>query len=41
MLLKLIIKYIEVLFFGYNIYKARNEKKYKNFKILDFKYQQH
>lgn len=34
---KLIVKYLEILFFEYNIYKAKNQKKYNNSKRLDFK----
>lgn len=33
------IKYLRILFFTYNICKARNQKKYNNSKTSDFRYQ--
>lgn len=36
-LLKLLIKYLGVLIFNYNIYKGTNQKKYNSSKIPDFR----
>lgn len=38
-LTKFMIKYLKILLFSYNIYKAKNQKKYNNSKITDFKRQ--